>query len=193
MGSLKGIPLQKGFGLLEVLITIVVLGVGMIALARLQALLLQGGSYAKARSVALNLAQGKLEDLRSFEQLQLPAPNAGIFTYAEIGNNTGGVEKDDGTLVIPSGEVTVSNVIYNRAWTVTSHYYCAENQSPSPSNCSLSKPYPDFKIVKITITWTDPVDLEDTQPVELESVISATNPAKGIRALVSPAPNETPK
>jgi hypothetical protein len=169
----------------------------MIALARLQVLLLQGGSYAKARSVALNLAQGKLEDLRSFEQLQLPTPNAGIFTYAEIGNNTGaeignntgGVEKDDGTLVIPSGEVTVSNVIYNRAWTVKSYYSCP-GKSVDENNCDepYKKSYPDFKVVKVTVTWDDP-----DGKVELESVISATNPAKGIRALVSPAPNETPK
>jgi prepilin-type N-terminal cleavage/methylation domain-containing protein len=190
MGSLKHIPLEKGFGLLEVLITILVLGVGMIALAKLQGIVLREGSYAKARSVAVNLAQGKLEDLRGFEQLQLPTPNAGVFTYAEIGDNTGGLENADGSLVIPSGEVTVSNVIYNQTWTVTSYYYCAENQSPSLSNCTLSKPYPDFKIVMMTIAWDDS---KGTQSVQLEDTISATDPAKGIRALASPAPNEAPK
>jgi prepilin-type N-terminal cleavage/methylation domain-containing protein len=181
MGILKPVLLQKGFGLLEVLITIVVLGVGMIALAKLQGILLQESSYAKARSVALNLAQGKLEDLRSFARLK--AVGNGTFAYAEIGEgNTGGVENVDGSLAIPNGEVTVSNVAYNRTWTVVSYYYCAENQPPSTSNCSPSKPYPDFKVVKVTVTWAG---LDGTQSVELGSAISASEPADEARAIMN--------
>lgn len=184
MGILKPIPLQKGFGLLEVLITIAVLGVALIALARLQALLLQGGSYAKARSVALNLAQGKLEDLRSFVWLKPPVPNAGIFTYVGIGDNTGGAAHHDGTLVNPS-DMTVSNVAYHRTWKVIAYYYCPKEDSPgnsvlvSENNCD--KPYSDFKIVKVMVKWND---LEGEQSVELASVISASDPAKEGRALV---------
>jgi prepilin-type N-terminal cleavage/methylation domain-containing protein len=180
MGILKPVLLQKGFGLLEVLITIVVLGVSMVALAKLQGILLQESSYAKARSVALNLAQGKLDDLRSFARLK--AVGNGTFAYAEIGENTGGVEKDNGNLAIPNGEVTVSNVAYNRTWTVVSYYYCVENQPPSTSNCSPSKLYPDFKVVKVTVTW---VGLDGTQSVELESAISASEPADEARAIMN--------
>lgn len=177
MRNLRRTPSQKGFGLLEVLITVVVLAITLVALAGLQALLLQGGAYAKARSVALNLAQAKLEDLRGFTELELPTSSSGIFTYQEIGSNTGGAENMDGTLVNPgSSSMTVSDVTYGQAWTVVSYYYCGANQSPSTSNCGSAKPYPDFKVVTVRVTWTDPIDPGSTQSVELESTISATDP-----------------
>jgi prepilin-type N-terminal cleavage/methylation domain-containing protein len=166
---LKSIPLQKGFGLLEVLITIVVLGVSMVALAKLQGILLQEGSYAKARSVALNLAQGKLEDLRGFSRLK--AVGNGTFAYAEIGENG-------------EDNVTVSDkdVIYNRTWTVTSYYYCP-GKNVDENNCDepYEKSYPDFKVVKVTVTWGD----SENESVRLESVISASEPADEARAIMN--------
>jgi prepilin-type N-terminal cleavage/methylation domain-containing protein len=181
MEILKPIPLQKGFGLLEVLITIIVLGVTLFALARLQALLLQEGSYAKGRSVALNLAQGKLEDLRGFARLK--AVGNGTFAYAEIGEgNTGGVENADGSLINPSGDdISVSNVTYNRTWTVKSYYYCP-GKNVDENNCDepYEKSYPDFKVVKVTVTWDDP-----DGKVELESAISASEPADEARAIMN--------
>lgn len=190
MGNLRHIPLQKGFGLLEVLITIVVLGVSMIALAKLQVVLLHGGSYARARSAALNLAQSKLEDLHSFTQLT--GAGSGVFAYEEIKSST-----QAESVTLPG-----DNVTYNRTWTVEYFYYCP--QTSNPSNIVLMKDtnltdgincdapyntlYPDFKVVTVTVTWpsTDPENKLKNK-VKLQSAISATDPAEEIRALISPA------
>lgn len=168
MKMLKSVLPEKGFGLIEVLITLLVLGVSMTALAKLQGLLLRGSSAAQAQSVALNLAQGKLEDLHSFIQL---ATGNGVFAYADIGNNIGGN--------IPSGQVTVANVIYNRTWTVASYYYCSQGGGsvPTPTSSNCNKPYPDVKVVTVTVTWSD---LDGPQSIGLESTLNANNPANGV-------------
>jgi prepilin-type N-terminal cleavage/methylation domain-containing protein len=185
-------PLQfstpKGFGLIEVLITMLVLGVALLALAEFQATLMQGSSHAKARSIALNLAQEKLEDLRSLEQL--PSADKGTFTDED--------------------EITASNVTYNRAWEVIPYYYCPGN-SPEVSELKESndcgRPYPDFNIATMTVTWLDQTsnwnegdeqqetegeEVHGLQVLELQSIINASNPTKNLRALASPPPNEKP-
>ena len=53
-----------GFSLLEVLITLVVLGTGLISLARFQGAVLQENDGTKARSVALQLAEERIEQFR---------------------------------------------------------------------------------------------------------------------------------
>ncbi|MFZ5490952.1 MAG: type IV pilus modification PilV family protein [Pseudomonadota bacterium] len=57
---------QRGMSLIEVFVALLVLSVGLIALARLQVDLVRGGSDARTRSVALALAEEKVEDLRTF-------------------------------------------------------------------------------------------------------------------------------
>lgn len=165
---LKPMLLQRGFGLLEVLITIVVLGVSMIALTKLQGILLQEGSYAKARSAALNLAQGKLEDLRGFSRLK--AAGNETFSYEDIKESPESVK-----IQVPNGNV------YRQTWTVKSYYYCPDKK-PDENNCDepYKKPYPDFKVVTVTVKWDG---LEGEQSVQLESAISASNPADEARAL----------
>lgn len=57
---------HKGFALLEALIAIVVLAIGVLALAKFQTNVVQSNAEAKARTEALNLAQKKIEELRRF-------------------------------------------------------------------------------------------------------------------------------
>ena len=63
----RTISYQKGIGLLEVLIAVVVLAVGIMALSKFQGGLLRSGSDAKARTIATNLAQERMETLRTFD------------------------------------------------------------------------------------------------------------------------------
>jgi hypothetical protein len=58
--------LQRGLSLVEVFVALLVLSVGLIALAKLQVDLVRGSSDARTRTVALSLAEEKVEDLRSF-------------------------------------------------------------------------------------------------------------------------------
>ena len=55
---------QKGIGLIEVLIAGIVFAVGIIAVVQLQGDFFRNSSAANARSIAMSLAEEKIEDLR---------------------------------------------------------------------------------------------------------------------------------
>ena len=55
---------QKGFTLLEVLISIIILSVALLALAGLQIISIQGNSFGGNMTVAITLARDKIEDLK---------------------------------------------------------------------------------------------------------------------------------
>lgn len=57
---------QRGLSLVEVFVALLVLSVGLIALAKLQVDLVRGSSDARTRTLALGLAEEKIEDLRTF-------------------------------------------------------------------------------------------------------------------------------
>lgn len=55
---------KKGFTLLEVMITLVILSVGMLGLASMQIMAIKGNSFGQRLSIASTLAQNKLEEIR---------------------------------------------------------------------------------------------------------------------------------
>ena len=55
---------QKGFTLLEVLISIVILSVALLALAGLQIISIRGNSFGGTMTEAITLAKDKIEDLK---------------------------------------------------------------------------------------------------------------------------------
>lgn len=71
----------RGFSLLEVLITVVVLSVALLALAKFQGDSIKEGSIAKKRTEAANLAQQQIETMRNFS-------NPAQFNALANGNNT---------------------------------------------------------------------------------------------------------
>jgi len=95
---------QRGLSVLEVLIAIIIISVGILALAKLQKNLWHHSSLAKQRGKALILAQGKMEDLRGFEVLYT---QTGKFAYQDI----------------VSGSQVVSDVdtSYTVTWNVTDY------------------------------------------------------------------------
>lgn len=196
---------ESGFSLLEVLITLVVLAVGLVSLAKFQGTAIENGSLAKARSVAAHLAQEKLDDLRNYEVLITTHPTTGAVLGCNVndkvryqcikgdeGGTTGGNENADGTLILPSGNVTFANnatdnVTYNRMWAVTNFYYPETATGKTPNSVATTTvptivpDYPDFKRVTVTVTWTDQDNV--AQFVVLTSLISASNPLYSGRVL----------
>lgn len=177
---------NRGFSLLEVLITLIVLGMGLISLAKFQGTVIKDSSLAKERSIAVYLAQQKIEDLRNYAILQPPVPNPNsLAAYATIANNAGGL--------FPSGSVTIpdSNVPYIRAWAVRDWYYpIAHNLPPTITAPNPLPPYPNLKEIVVTISWPDqngftPPDctlpltasIYDTR-VCLTTFISASDPSR---------------
>lgn len=182
---------NRGFSLLEVLFAVIILAVALLATARLHAMVTQDGSFAKARGIAANLAQEKLDDIKSFAVLYNnpdTVPNecaAPTYCYSEIANNAGGTENGDGTLALISGDITVGNTSYNRTWEVTDYYNCTVAGAASTANCALpnAKPYPDFKAVMLTVKWSDEKGAE--QIVKMQTAIYASDPGSQVRIAAS--------
>ncbi len=185
---------QRGAAMIEVLIAVLVLAVALAALGKFQGALIQNSGHSKARAIAAQLAQEKLDDLRSFTGLHPldanqaliipPSNSAGAYYYAEIGANTGGTEQVNGTLNVPaySGatKVTVSNEQFNRTWAVQDFYL---------SGSAATKAWPDYKRVIITVSW---VDKDGTQSVVLNGVINSTDPITDVLSTTGVAPVDPP-
>ncbi|MBI3343314.1 MAG: prepilin-type N-terminal cleavage/methylation domain-containing protein [Gammaproteobacteria bacterium] len=155
---MPGLRKNKGFSLLEVLITLIVLGMGLISLAMFQGAVTKDSSLAKERSIAVYLAQQKIEDLRNYAALEPPSPNPlSLVDYTAIGNNQGGLVARTVT-----GTVAVlnSNVQYTRSWGVRNLYYpLTHNSLPTTTAPStppgFPSPIPDLKEVVVSVTWPD--------------------------------------
>lgn len=200
---MKGDSKQRGIGLIEVLVAILVLAIGLVGIAALQGNLLKSGNNAKARAIATALAQEKIEDLRSFTQLV--SGSSGTFGWAEIGTNTGGTENADGTLRIPNSTVTstsgssnISGVTFNRTWTSTNYY-----SPPVPDSTPVLAANwdtgawgalpttPNFKEVVVTVNWTEPTG--ETQQVAIASVVNSTDPQTTGKSESKPLSSQPPQ
>lgn len=96
---------QQGIALLEVLIAFVIVMVSIAALYQLHNKYLRNEIKSSERLTALNIAEGKLNDLRNFGSLSV---SAGVPAFDDIGNDTGGV--------IASGSKSVGTGVYNLTW-----------------------------------------------------------------------------
>lgn len=167
----------RGFSLIEVLIALAVLAVGFAAVAKFQATVFEYSAGAKERAIAARLAEEKIADLRHYETLAAAA--SGIISYRDIGTNAGGT--------LPNGTVTISNVSYNRSWTVVDYYYPNTGLSPTygvaatTTAPSPAPPYPHFKRATVTLQWMDQNNA--TQSVAVSTMISAHDPANSGRAI----------
>jgi len=92
---------------MEVMITLLLITIVLIALAKFQVMALQDNSLAKSRTVAINLAQSKLETLRNFTD---PA------SYQAItgGSDSVGPPGSNATTIL-----TGLNTLYTCSWSVS--------------------------------------------------------------------------
>lgn len=163
-----------GFSLIEVMLAVLVLSVGILGVAKFQGTLLQSGSETKAKSAALTLAQQKIDDLRSFGQLEAGTDCSGTcdwsaFTvnqltskpmaYAYIAENEGGRLAPNTTF-----DYTFNGENYKRTWEVKDE-----------TDTGLEEKLDSMKWVKVDVEWQD--QNGDPQIVSLESLIPAISPA----------------
>lgn len=164
---------QRGMSLIEVFVALLVLSVGLIALARLQVDLVRGGSDARTRSVALALAEEKVEDLRTFAATDNSPSNptlcpswsttASPMCWARItgpalatpANTTCSPAACEGGRIAPqttySSALEVAGVRFKRTWEVDSRDFT--NAGP-PSITSRTKD------VRVTVAWLNELGVE---------------------------------
>lgn len=182
LAKAAGQRLSRGVGLIDVLIAMLVLAGGVAGLSKMQAVVLEESGNAKARSVAVQLATAKLDDLRSY--VQIVGGGNGIFGYAEIGANAGGSENGNGSLRMPAGDVTVANTTFTRNWTSQNLNYCAPNVAPQAGLCpgQPAGSLPQIKNLTVTVTWPDTEGL--TQTVSLNGTANNIDPIAAITNLL---------
>jgi len=126
---------QAGMGLLDVLLAIVIFAVGMLALANLQTNLTRSSSDSNSRTVAANIAEEMIEDMRNFEV---------------ISSQTGKKAYND--IVDDSSTVSRGGIDYTVAVDVQDYYFSADRvsvQKTAPAGVGGSS----FKYVELTVSW----------------------------------------
>jgi prepilin-type N-terminal cleavage/methylation domain-containing protein len=131
----------NGFTLIEVLIGIVIFAVGMMALAHLQGNLSKSSAESTARTVATNIAEERIEALRSFSQVP---PSESAAAFANI------VSDDPDN---PPAPIVVGGISYTVNQTVTDYYYNPVTKQFQPTKPNSLIVYPDLKRLAMTVSW----------------------------------------
>lgn len=167
---------QRGFGLIEILITLVVIAFGIMAHLTFQRVTFHEAGLAVSRAKAAEAVQEKLEDLISFGCLKT---GDCAFAYQDIANDAGGNIDGSSQLILPADTAfTIDNTSYTRHWTVTNYWYTATNGAPTTIT-PADAPLPDLKAITVKITWTDTNG--DEQSLNLSTIIAGANPADAAR------------
>jgi len=176
---------NQGFSLIEVMIAVLVLGVGILAVTKLQSTLMRSGSDANQRTIATSLAQKKIDDLRAFTKrnnseyetwAEIIALSNNLqkteVAYSHISDNTGGLIRM-ATLVEP---IPIGSTDYSLKWTVVDYWNIPGLLEPTTTQPASASDTPDFKKVTVTVEWSneDPVN---TPSISLDTLIAAYAPA----------------
>ncbi|MGL5660438.1 MAG: type IV pilus modification PilV family protein [Aeromonas sp.] len=131
---------QNGFGLLEILVTIVVLGVAVVGLVTLSKSALSASQDGKRYEVAMRIAESKIDELRNFNSLVIATAPHTAYNNIVSGNATKILSKDS----------------YSLVWTVNNQYWnsaTAAWEGVAPTGYLLN--YPGRKQVATTVSWVN--------------------------------------
>lgn len=172
---------QRGVGLIEVLVGLLLLAVGVLGVSRLLAESFIEVADIRARVLAYGLAYSKLEDLRGFDTLEA----SGQFSFGSIGADRGGHIGDDGAAWAPSGAVEFAEGAFERHWSTRQYYRCSPSGVASETACA-GQTFPDFVEVTVTVSWT--TRSGERAEIALTSCIAGIEPTLTTWALSRPAP-----
>ncbi|NQZ52871.1 MAG: prepilin-type N-terminal cleavage/methylation domain-containing protein [Piscirickettsiaceae bacterium] len=178
---------SKGFSLIEVMIALVVLAIGILGISKLQGTLIRNSSDAHQRTVAVSIAQQKIDDLRSYSKLNSDLSWAAALAevspetemaYEHITGNTNlETYTETGGLILPTSSRIVGTTSYSLNWTVENYWYeDADGNDATLLTHTSTIPTPaparsDFKLLTVVVAWDD---VEGTsQSISLDTVIDA--------------------
>ncbi|MCP8688492.1 type IV pilus modification PilV family protein [Marinobacterium sedimentorum] len=148
-----GLRYLRGFTLIEVLISLIVAVIGIVAILQLQGVFLSTASDSQQRALATAVAEKKLEELRGFDSIA--TTSSSLNSFDDIDNGTG-------TETVTAGSTSYT---YNVAWTVTP--YSVSGGVISAASAASA----DFKNVTLSVSWDS-----GASSLSLSSVIAAINP-----------------
>lgn len=146
---------QNGFGLLEILITLVLLGVGVAGLVALARGMLSASQEGGRYEIAMRLAESRLDEFRNFNEVRNATPP--LTAYKDIATGNDGQS------------LTANN--YPLDWTVTDQYLSAGAWSTTKP-ASYPYDYPERKLIVVRVTWEN--NSGDNRFLELAGAISPT-------------------
>jgi prepilin-type N-terminal cleavage/methylation domain-containing protein len=177
----------KGFSLIEVMIALVILAIGILGISKLQGTLIRNSSDANQRTVAVSIAQQKIDDLRSYSKLNSDLTWTAALAEAEpeievayehiTGDTNLTTYTETGGLILPSAAIVVGTTSYSLNWSIEDNWYVdadADAATLLTHTSTIPSPAParsDFKLLTVVVSWDD---VEGTsQSVSLDTVIDA--------------------
>lgn len=185
----------RGFSLLEVLVAVVIVSVGLVALAALQLSLIRSSNTAKMQSTALSLGKQKIEQMRSFRQLS-PSGTTGTANPCTTVVNSSYINLDSCTTT-----QTVGGVSYSVAATITRYVldgttYASVANTTTEAALSAATGHAyvlgrDFKKASVKVTWTDSTNA--TNDLTLDDVVDGLDPADSAKVAQNSSSLQTRK
>lgn len=176
---------DKGFSLIDVLVAVVVLSVGLLALAALQGNIVRGASAARTQTQAMALAQEKLEQLRGFTAASGGSANAagtydGIMPATEslttVAGNTGA------NTFTRTTAVTRYQLDPNGNGTGKPAFVQVANCSNGTTGCPTVGKF-EYKRVTVTVATTDASG--NSTSMQIGDVISVASPSDTANTLTA--------
>ncbi len=172
---------SKGFTLLEIMIAVLIISIGLAALANLQGKLTRYSAMAKQRTLAMNLAEQQIETMHSF------------YTMGDTGADpcsTAPSGFDDLAACVNGTTVSVGNMQFTLTWTLDEFVQNADGTTEVyDSESGVLRP--DLKLVTIKVEWNDGQGA--TQQAELVDIVDGTSIFNTGRLLAHVDSNTPPK
>ncbi|MEW7866028.1 type IV pilus modification PilV family protein [Aeromonas diversa] len=151
---------HKGFGLLEILVTLVLLGVGVAGLVAMSRGALFSSQDGRRYEVAMRLAESRLDAFRNFNGVVAATAPQTAYTAIAAGSST----------------ATLSGDTYSLSWTVADRYWNGSGwQATAPAGYHYT--YPGRKVIDVTVSWSD--SQNQTRSLLLSGAVSPTESLTG--------------